>query len=232
MRRIVRAGGKSIEYELIKTGRQSVEIRVLPEGIRVFAPTHTALKAADAMVIERADWIEEAQHRLRQYADDRLAEYPMTNGMTFPLEGRQVTLRLIPGGGSFRLEGDIFYLPTDKTEPAAVSEALSQALIALFRERLDVQLKKYVPLVGRSPAHIAVRGQKTRWGSCSGKGNLNFNWKLIMAPPEALTYVVIHELCHLWEFNHSDRFWRRVAVYQPEYAQWRDFLRSGWRHPF
>ena len=69
-------------------------------------------------------------------------------------------------------------------------------------------------------------------GSCSTLGNVNFNWKLIMAPKEALDYVVIHELCHLYEFNHSDKFWQRVGRYQRDYAHWRDFLRSGWNHPF
>ena len=53
-----------------------------------------------------------------------------------------------------------------------------------------------------------------------------------MAPKEALDYVVIHELCHLYEFNHSDKFWQRVGRYQRDYAHWRDFLRSGWNHPF
>ena len=94
------------------------------------------------------------------------------------------------------------------------------------------RLNHYAPLIGRSPGRVTVREQRTKWGSCSSQGNVNFNWKLIMAPKEALDYVVIHELCHLYEFNHSSKFWARVEKYQPDYAIWRDFLRSGWAHPY
>ena len=82
-----------------------------------------------------------------------------------------------------------------------------------FRERLAERLERYIPLVGRAPNRVAVRQQKTRWGSCSSQHNLNFNWMLIMAPPEALDYVVIHELCHLYEFNHSPAFWALAHRY-------------------
>ena len=78
----------------------------------------------------------------------------------------------------------------------------------------------------RAPGRIAIRDQKSRWGSCSRKGNLNFNWKLIMAPPPALDYVVIHELCHLHEFNHSPRFWQLVAAQMPEYESWKKWLKQ------
>ena len=117
-------------------------------------------------------------------------------------------------------------------DPDSVSERLRACLIRRATERLNARVEHYVPLIGRRPGRVTVRDQRTKWGSCSTLGNVNFNWKLIMAPPEALDYVVIHELCHLYEFNHSDRFWQRVGRYQRDYAHWRDFLRSGWNHPF
>ena len=84
----------------------------------------------------------------------------------------------------------------------------------------------YAPRIGVSYGRVAIRDQRSRWGSCSAKGNLNFNWKLIMAPPEALTYVVIHELCHLIEFNHSPRFWALVQAQMPEYEIWKKWLKQ------
>ena len=72
---------------------------------------------------------------------------------------------------------------------------------------------------------MTVRDQRSRWGSCSSKHNLNFNWKLILAPPQALDYVVVHELCHLHEFNHSLRFWRLVESQMPDYEAWKKWLK-------
>ena len=74
------------------------------------------------------------------------------------------------------------------------------------------------------------REQKTRWGSCSSEKNLNFNWKLILAPPEVLDYVVVHELCHLKEMNHSKAFWEEVGKVMPEYETHKLWLKeNGWR---
>ena len=72
---------------------------------------------------------------------------------------------------------------------------------------------------------MSIREQKTRWGSCTGGGHISLNWKLITAPPEALDYVVIHELCHLLVLNHSPRFWQLVEAQMPEYTYWRTWLR-------
>ena len=99
-------------------------------------------------------------------------------------------------------------------------------------KKLSEMTVKQAKILGCRVSSVAIKDTKSRWGSCSTLGNVNFNWKLIMAPKEALDYVVIHELCHLYEFNHSDKFWQRVERYQRDYAHWRDFLRSGWNHPF
>lgn len=74
---------------------------------------------------------------------------------------------------------------------------------------------------------ISVRDQHSRWGSCSKKGNLNFNYRLVLLPPELADYVILHELCHLGEFNHSPDFWRLLARKMPDYAERRKSLRQG-----
>ena len=74
---------------------------------------------------------------------------------------------------------------------------------------------------------VFIKDQRTLWGSCSGKRNLNFNWRLASAPPEVLDYVVIHELCHLREMNHSKKFWKLVAEICPGYAARRKWLKDN-----
>ena len=84
----------------------------------------------------------------------------------------------------------------------------------------------FAPLVGVTYGRITVRNQRTRWGSCSSKGNLNFNCLLMLAPPGILDYVVVHELCHRKEMNHSPKFWAEVAKVMPDYKERQKWLRT------
>lgn len=89
------------------------------------------------------------------------------------------------------------------------------------------RVQAYLPRLQVQPRTVRVREQKRRWGSCSAGGALNFNWRLILAPAEVLDYVVVHELCHLKELNHSPRFWAQVAGILPEYREPRAWLRNN-----
>ncbi len=100
-------------------------------------------------------------------------------------------------------------------------EGIEKAL-TVFPERVE----HYARLMGVSYGRITIREQKTRWGSCSGKGNLNFNWKLVLVPAEILDYVVVHELAHRKEMNHSRDFWRIVERMMPDYQERRKRLRG------
>ena len=93
---------------------------------------------------------------------------------------------------------------------------------AVFTERAA----HYAPLVGVEYGRITVRAQRTRWGSCSAKGNLSFNCLLLLAPPEVLDSVVVHELCHRKELNHSPRFYREVLRVLPDYRERHDWLKA------
>ncbi|MEI7890636.1 MAG: M48 family metallopeptidase [bacterium] len=87
------------------------------------------------------------------------------------------------------------------------------------REMVTRRLEKYAEFYGFKYGSVAIRNQKTRWGSCSSKGNLNFNYKILLLPQRHADYIIVHELCHLKEFNHSKRFWSLVAQTFPDYEK-------------
>ena len=229
MRRAVTAAGRRVEYTLVQTSRSNVLFKALPEGeLKVYAPRYMRLKDIDGMVRDRAPELLEMLDRVEARAAQQRAEHPVSDGSPVMIEGRRYALRLLSGR---RVKGELIgneywlALPDPEDEDAvraALRAALSARALARIRERIGY----YVPRIGRMPGRVTIREQKTRWGSCSGKGNLNFNWKLIMAPPEVLDYVVIHELCHLYEFNHSPRFWALVAAQMPDYEVWKKWLKA------
>ena len=95
------------------------------------------------------------------------------------------------------------------------------------RKQLEDRAAYYAGLMGVTYNRITVRAAKTRWGSCSARGNLNFHWKLILMPPEVLDYVVVHELAHRREMNHSSRFWTEVERIMPDYKRRRKWLKEN-----
>jgi hypothetical protein len=92
------------------------------------------------------------------------------------------------------------------------------------RELVGMVLDEEAPVLGVSYGRVEIRNQRTRWGSCSSSGALSFNWRLALAPFDVLDYVVVHELCHLREPNHSARFWNLVASRRPNWHKQRDWL--------
>ncbi len=112
-------------------------------------------------------------------------------------------------------------LPDYITDPEKKKLYRSQA-----REVISRRAAYFAPLMGVSYNRIAIKETKTRWGSCSAKGNLNFHWKLILMPAKILDYVVVHELAHLKEMNHSPRFWVQVEKMLPDYRQRRKWLKE------
>ena len=100
---------------------------------------------------------------------------------------------------------------------------LADQASVVIPKRVEYFAEKIPVTYGR----ITIRNQKTRWGSCSGKGNLNFNCLLMLAPPEVLDYVVVHELCHRKEMNHSERFWREVENILPDYRERKKWLKEN-----
>ncbi|MCD8354310.1 MAG: M48 family metallopeptidase [Clostridiales bacterium] len=101
--------------------------------------------------------------------------------------------------------------------------SLAEQAVKVIPERV----RYYAPKIGVTYGRITIRNQRSKWGSCSGKGNLNFNCLLMLAPPEVLDSVVVHELCHRKEMNHSDRFYAEVLRVFPDYWKWDKWLKEN-----
>ena len=114
-----------------------------------------------------------------------------------------------------------------KAPTTKLTQQQLQELAGKAKGYIPERVAFYAPLVGVTYGGITIRNQKTRWGSCSGKGNLNFNCMLMLAPASVIDYVVIHELCHRKEMNHSHRFWALVQQHCPGYLQARQWLKAN-----
>lgn len=127
---------------------------------------------------------------------------------------------------------DKHMLKLEKSKNTALAEGKLEfeELQALAKEALKVipeRVRYYAPLIGVTYGRITIRNQKTRWGSCSEKGNLNFNCLLMLTPPEVIDSVVVHELCHRKEMNHSKKFYDEVLKVFPDYHKWNRWLKEN-----
>lgn len=219
MKRRIRAGNGPIEYTLIQTTRRDILIQALEGGLtRVYAPKHARLSDIDAVVRENAEKIAAMKESLKPA--------PLKNGDTVRIEGTPRLVNIAKGPPSAKLDENTFLLTApDPDDADAVRAQAVSYLSALALTRIRSRLAHFQPLTGGEFNRVTVRAQRSRWGSCSSKHNLNFNWKLILAPPQCLDYVVVHELCHLSEFNHSPRFWKLVEAQMKDYIVWKDWLK-------
>lgn len=117
----------------------------------------------------------------------------------------------------------------ERLEAESTEKLTREKVIALAEEALKIipaRVEYFAKVIGVTYGKITIRNQKTRWGSCSSKGNLNFNCLLMLAPPEVLDYVVVHELCHRKQMNHSKAFWLEVEKVLPDYKEARKWLKE------
>ena len=126
-------------------------------------------------------------------------------------------------GRSVRIDGDQIIVPGD---PDRLGARLAGYLKTLARDRLAEASDRYAARLGSDYTRLTLRDTRSRWGSCTVDGALNYSWRLIMAPREVLDYVAAHEVSHLAEMNHSDRFWATVEKIHGPYRQQRGWLRT------
>lgn len=170
---------------------------------------------------EAVHFVESRELWLRKHLIGLRPEHVVVAGGTVPYQGGE--LPVIAGGvRRTSLQDDTLYVPDVDT-----AGARAKAFLKLrARDELAAASDRYAAAVGRSYSRISIRDTRSRWGSCSSEGVLMYSWRLIMAPPEVLNYVAAHEVAHLVEMNHSDRFWAVVERLYPNHQSYRKWLRD------
>jgi predicted metal-dependent hydrolase len=205
------------EYTLRRSPRAR-RVRVSVEsdgGVQVTLPRRAPLKAADEAVRELAPWIERRRRALARAA----AEVARTPGTVPYLDG-ELTLVEQPGRTRVHRRGDVLLVPAGGREEA-LERWYRRAARAEIGQRLDAAVER----TGTSYTGLTIRGQRTRWASCSSTGAMSFNWRLLLAPEAVLDYVVEHEVCHLEVMDHSPRFWRLLERRVPDWRRHARWLR-------
>jgi predicted metal-dependent hydrolase len=206
-----------IEYTVRRSKRaRRVRVNVrYHTDVEVVLPTHAPERAAAAAVRELAPWIERRLSEGRQ----SLALLAERAG-TVPYLGTSLELIPQPGRTRAHRNGEKLFVPVGDHRPAVerLYRRLARAEVA---RRLDVAVEQ----IGASYSALSIRAQSTRWASCSARGAMSFNWRLLLAPEPVLDYVVWHEVCHLEIRDHSPRFWALVERRCPGWREQRDWLR-------
>ena len=206
---------KTITYNLIRSKRKTIAIHITKNAtVEVRAPLRTSQKEIDAFVNCKREWINKHQNRIEQVQEQKTS-FTLTYGEQVYLCGKAYSI-IAKEGNHAGFDGQYFYLP-----PNLSGEEIRQTIIQLYKKIAKTLLTnrtlEYAKRTGLMPIAIKVNSAKTRWGSCSGKNSINFSWRLIMASDDIIDYVVVHELAHIKEHNHSVRFWAVVASILPDY---------------
>lgn len=211
---------------------RGVVVTVPPSGRRGWTDPERHVRA---FLIERERWV---RRHLDRHARDRAllaAHGGLRDGAELRFRGDLHRLRVLPAGTGIRrssveriggIDQDeivVRLAPADRRSTAAILEAW---LKPRARAEIEREIARHATALEVTPTAISVRDQRTRWGSASRQGRLAFSWRLILAPPEALETVVVHELAHLRIFGHGPRFWALVASRRADHAIWRRWLRD------
>jgi predicted metal-dependent hydrolase len=208
--------------KLIRAKRRTIAIIIERDGsLTVRAPKRAALQDIEQFIHEKTSWILRTRQRLQSVME--IPKKKFVDGEKFLFLGNEYELKLTKPQRPALKFNDGFTLGSTSQKRAATlfTTWYKEQALLVFSARVN----HYASLHGFTPQQVKVTSAKTRWGSCSSNGNLNFTWRLVMAPLEVIDYVVIHELAHLKVKDHSSKFWRLVESIDPQYKSKRKWLR-------
>lgn len=221
--------GKGFIAEVVRTNRiKSADLKIEDGAVSVVVPIELSLERIEKLLIDKQRWIREKLVLQREAMP--VSQKDFISGESFSYLGRNYRLKVerAPFAPVKLIQGRLVAtLHSGSDEPHMVRNAL----VRWYRKRAEAKLqekaKRYAKIAGVEPRSVGIQTFKSRWGSCSAKGDLLFNWKIIMAPNRICDYIVVHELCHLIHHNHSPRFWKEVERVLPDYAERKEWLKAN-----
>ncbi|MGI6120026.1 MAG: M48 family metallopeptidase [Desulfosporosinus sp.] len=225
-----------ISYSIRKSHRaKHVIIRIGADGVQVVAPFFMNESDVISLVEKKRKWIFNKVEGYRQRQMQLPAEREFISGERLLFMGKSYPLKVLEhkgGSTTVNLTDGQFLVSINEAIPIEkrrdeIQRKLKQWYISRAKEIITKRLEFFANKMGVQYNTVRFKNQKTRWGSCSLKGNLNFNWKLVMAPEFIVDYVVVHELCHLEQMNHSPEFWLLVGTQISDYKKMRQWLKEN-----
>jgi predicted metal-dependent hydrolase len=214
-----------LEYSVIYTARKTLTITVERDrSVVVRAPHGTPREKIDAIIERKKLWLYEKTRHVQKH-DRPLTQREFISGATVLYLGKNYRLEIISEDFDGILFDNKFLI--SKSSAAQASQLLRDWYVGKAKEKLTPQVRFYARHMGVSYNDVLISDLKYRWGSCTPKNNLNFNWRLIKAPMRVIEYVIVHELTHLLESNHTVNFWAIVKNQLPDYLKSKEWLKRA-----
>jgi predicted metal-dependent hydrolase len=216
--------GQAVSYVLHRShGRRRISLSIDERGLRIGAPLRASLREIESVLRDHARWV---VRKLSEWSEKRAPGRRWESGESLMFLGQPLRLAVASGmQGVAAGTSDTLHISTPRTQPDHVAALARAWLRTQALSDFAVRVERY-RLAMRLPAvDIRLSNARTRWGSCHINGHILLNWRLIQMPARLIDYVVVHELAHLREMNHSPRFWAVVAREIPDYAARRREIR-------
>lgn len=226
---------RRLNYTVVRSNRKTIGISVKIDGnVKISAPLYIGEEEIREIVKEKAGWIYKKLIEIDAIKLNTISK-EFRSGEKYFYIGKEYILKVINKNQDMAwatlLDDYIFiYIPYGlafENQKQLIKETLIKWYKERFSEIAKERIYKYSKDLDVKPINVAIRDQKTRWGSCSSKGNINLNWRLIMAPIDIIDYVIVHELCHLVHMNHSSDFWDLVGYVVPDYKERKKWLKEN-----
>ena len=211
--------------KIIKSKRKTIALQITDDAtLIVRAPFFVDDKTIEQVVESRKEWIEMKRKEILS-RDPKFLPKEFVNGEGFLYLGKYYRLKILKNAEEPLKFDNGFYLSKEHLHHAR--DLFVQWYKQRAYEKISERVKWYVQKRGFKYNKVNITDAQKRWGSCSCKGNLNFSWRLIMAPLAVVDYVVVHELVHLEEKNHTKAFWGKVKMLMPEFEKHRSWLKKN-----
>lgn len=221
---------RKIDFDIEYRNRRTMAIQVMPpDKVLIISPLGVPEDIIMRRVRSKGNWIIKKLVQLREIKLNT-PDRTFTDGQQFLFLGKNYPLYVLKNGR--KIPKVIFTENRFNMELHEFDhEKMRRAMEKWYRKKADRiindRVEVYTHEIGKRPKIVKVKEQKRRWGSCTAKGNLYFNWRCIMAPPAIIDYIVVHEISHLAVLNHSKRFWQKVGSVLPDYKKRRKWLKDN-----